>query len=118
MEVRLNDINLNTLFGGGFCTGQGIRLVPGQFGRRWLPDPAEIGLAVASAGTEKLRITERFRRLDLGRLEVETTYDDPSEFKKPFTMREVRLLAPKGEEVLEYVCVENERDVSHMHFEK
>jgi carboxypeptidase family protein len=68
--------------------------------------------------TDKLRVTERFRRLDLGRLEVETTYEDPSEFKKPFTMREVRLLAPKGEEVLEYVCAENERDVSHMHFEK
>jgi hypothetical protein len=68
--------------------------------------------------TEKLRITERFRRLDLGRLELETTYDDPSEFKKPFTTREVRLLAPKDEEVLEYVCAENERDVSHMRFEK
>jgi hypothetical protein len=68
--------------------------------------------------TEKLRITERFRRLDLGRLELETTYDDPSEFKKPFTTREVRLLAPKDEEVLEYVCAENERDLSHMRFEK
>lgn len=68
--------------------------------------------------TEKLRVTERFRRLDLGRLEVETTYEDPSEFKKPFTVREVRLLAPEDEEVLEYVCAENERDVLHMHFEK
>ena len=66
--------------------------------------------------TEKLRIIERFRRLDLGRLEVETTYDDPSEFKKPFTTREVRLLAPKDVDVLEYVCAENERDVSHMRF--
>jgi hypothetical protein len=66
--------------------------------------------------TEKLHITERFRRLELGRLEVETTYDDPSEFKKPFTTREVRSLAPKDEEVLEYVCTENERDVSHMRF--
>jgi hypothetical protein len=68
--------------------------------------------------TEKLRITERFRRLDLGRLEVETTYDDPSEFKKPFTMREVRLLAPKDWEVQEYVCAENEKDMSHMRFDK
>jgi len=49
---------------------------------------------------------------------VETTYDDPSEFKKPFTTREVRLLAPKDEEVLEYVCNENEKDVVHMQFEK
>jgi hypothetical protein len=67
--------------------------------------------------TEKLGITERFRRLDLGRLEVETTYDDASEFKKPFTTREVRLLAPKDVEVLEYVCNENEKDVTHMRFQ-
>ena len=66
--------------------------------------------------TGKLHIAERFRRLDLGRLEVETTYDDPSAFKMPFSTREVRLLAPKDEEVLEYVCTENERDVSHMRF--
>jgi hypothetical protein len=68
--------------------------------------------------TEKLRISERFRRLDLGHLEVETTYDDPSEFKKPFTTREVQSLAPNDWEVLEYVCNENERDVAHTHFEK
>ena len=68
--------------------------------------------------TEKLRISERFRRLDLGHLEVETTYDDASEFKKPFTTREVRSLAPKDWEVLEYVCNENEKDAVHTHFEK
>ena len=37
--------------------------------------------------TETLRVTERFRRLDLGHLEVLTTYDDPSVFQKPFTTR-------------------------------
>ena len=68
--------------------------------------------------TEKLRITERFRRLDLGHLEVETTYDDASTFKHPFANRQVRSLAPKGEEVLEYVCAENERDVAHMKFDQ
>jgi hypothetical protein len=64
--------------------------------------------------TEKLHVTERYRRLDLGHLEVETTYEDPSEFKKPFTMRQVNTFAPNDEEVLEYVCAENNRDVPHL----
>jgi carboxypeptidase family protein len=64
--------------------------------------------------TGKLHLTERYRRLDLGHLEVETTYEDPSEFKKPFTMRQVSTLAPKDEEVLEYVCAENNRDLPHL----
>ena len=64
--------------------------------------------------TEKLRVTERFRRLDLGHVEVLTTYDDPSVFKKPFTTRQVRSLAPKDWEILEYVCTENNRDLPHL----
>ena len=64
--------------------------------------------------TEKLHITERFRRLDLGHLEAVTTYDDPGSFKKPFTSRKVSSLAPKDIEVLEYVCAENNRDLPHL----
>lgn len=64
--------------------------------------------------TEKLRITERFRRLDLGHLEVERTHDDPGAFQQPFTTREVHPLRPKDEEVSEYVCAENNRDVPHL----
>jgi hypothetical protein len=83
----------------------------------WIGDPS-FRFFAGFPQTEKLRITERFRRPDLGHLEVETTYDDPSMFKQPFTTREVRSLAPKDEEVPEYVCVENERDVSHMKFDQ
>jgi hypothetical protein len=66
--------------------------------------------------TEKLHITERFRRSELGRLDIETTYNDPSVFKKPLATRELRLLAPKDEEVPEYVCNENEKDASRVKF--
>ena len=45
--------------------------------------------------TEKLRVTERFLRPDLGHLEVETAYDNPGTFKKPFKARFVKKLAPK-----------------------
>jgi carboxypeptidase family protein len=63
--------------------------------------------------TEKLHITERFRRPDLGHLEREVTFDDPSTFKKPWKLKRVSALAPQDIEVLEYVCAENNKDVEH-----
>jgi hypothetical protein len=72
------------------------------------------GLSQDAPRTEKLHVTERFRRPDLGHLEVETTYDDPGAYKKPFNTRYVKALAAKDAEILEYVCAENERDVRHL----
>jgi hypothetical protein len=43
--------------------------------------------------TKNLRVTERFRRLDVGRLEVERTFDDPGYLRQPFTTTEVKDLA-------------------------
>lgn len=63
--------------------------------------------------TEMQRVTERFRRPDLGHLEVEVTVDDPSAFQKPWTMKRVHSLAPKDVDILEYICEENERDRTH-----
>ena len=64
--------------------------------------------------TEKLHIVERYRRPDLGHLEREITFDDSTAFKKPWTLKRVSSLAPKGTELLEYVCAENNRDVEHL----
>ncbi len=72
------------------------------------------GLAQNLPHTEMLRVTERFRRPNLGHLEVETTYDDPGAFKRPFKTRYVKTLAPRDWETLEYVCNENNRDVQHV----
>jgi hypothetical protein len=63
--------------------------------------------------TEQMRVTERFRRPDLGHLEVELTFDDPGAFKKPFKLKRVSTLAPDNFELFEYVCAENNRDVQH-----
>jgi Carboxypeptidase regulatory-like domain len=62
--------------------------------------------------TEKLHVTQRLRRPDLGHLEVETTYDDPGAFKKPSTFKMVNTLAP-DEEVDEVVC-ENNQYLEHV----
>ena len=63
--------------------------------------------------TEKLRITERYRRPDLGHLEFEFTIDDPGAYVKPWTIKKISDLTP-DDEVREFICTENNKDVEHM----
>jgi hypothetical protein len=63
--------------------------------------------------TERLHVIERFRRIDLGHLEKEVTIDDPGAYVKPWTIKKAAILAPAGFEMQEYVCNENNRDVTH-----
>ena len=64
--------------------------------------------------TEQMHITERYRRPDMGHLEIEMTFDDPGTFTKPWTMKQVRALAPKDLELGELICNENEKDREHL----
>jgi hypothetical protein len=63
--------------------------------------------------TEKMHLTERYRRPDLGHIEIEFTIEDPDTFIKPWVIKKVADLAPT-EEVEEVICTENERDREHM----
>jgi hypothetical protein len=63
--------------------------------------------------TEKMHITERYHRVDLGHLEIEFSIEDPDTFVKPWVIKRAAELAP-NEEIQEYVCTENERDLQHM----
>ena len=63
--------------------------------------------------TEQLHIVERYRRPNLGRLEFEVTITDPGAYTRPFTMRGHSTLQPDAE-LLEYICNENNQDVSHI----
>jgi len=63
--------------------------------------------------TEMLHVTQRLRRPDLGHIEKEITIEDPGTFRKPWQVRDTWELAP-GEEIAEYICHENERDVPHL----
>jgi hypothetical protein len=67
----------------------------------------------AEPHTEMLHMTTRLRRLDLGHLEVNVTLEDPGALKKPWKMKGISTLAPKGEEIGEYICNENNQDVEH-----
>lgn len=74
-------------------------------GKTWID---ESGLPT----TESLHIIERFRRPDLGHMEIVNTVDDPKAYTKSwsFTTHPVML---KGE-LMEYICQENNRDVEHL----
>ena len=63
--------------------------------------------------TQKMHITERFHRVDLGHLEIEFSIEDPDTFVKPWVIKRAAELAP-NDEIQEYVCTENERDREHM----
>jgi hypothetical protein len=58
--------------------------------------------------TEKAHIVERYRRPDLGHLEIEIAIDDPGAYLRPWKVRRRLDLAP-AEEILEYICNENHK---------
>jgi hypothetical protein len=63
--------------------------------------------------TENAKITERFRRVNFGRLEIVITVDDPKAYTAPWsvTLNQSILL---DSEMLSYICLENEKSVSHL----
>jgi hypothetical protein len=63
--------------------------------------------------TEAGKITERFHRVNFGKLEIEITVDDPKAYTKPWTVKLTQLLAPDTD-LLDYYCSENEKDVPHL----
>ena len=63
--------------------------------------------------TESGRIIERFRRPNVGNLEIEITVDDPKAFTKPWTVKLNQRLMPDTE-LIEFVCQENNRSLPHL----
>ena len=63
--------------------------------------------------TESAKVTERFRRPSFGTLEIQITVDDPKAYTAPWTItlnQRIKL----DTELLEYVCLENERSRGHL----
>ena len=58
--------------------------------------------------TEALTLTERIRRVNYGQLDIEVTIDDPKTYTKPFTVRIEQQIAANGEELIEFICHENQ----------
>jgi hypothetical protein len=59
-----------------------------------------------------MRLTERFRRVDFGHLELSMTIDDPRAYTKPWTVRTVMNLLPDTE-LIEAFCDGHEKTMEH-----
>ncbi|MEP7353433.1 MAG: carboxypeptidase-like regulatory domain-containing protein [Acidobacteriota bacterium] len=64
--------------------------------------------------TEQLHVIERYTRPDLGHLDLEVTVDDPGAYTRPWKIRRRMALAPKTEEIQEYICNEGSNGAAHM----
>jgi hypothetical protein len=60
--------------------------------------------------TSGLQLTERYRRVNYGRVEIDITVTDPKAYTRPFTVRVNWRLLP-GDELIEFVCNENQKFV-------
>lgn len=64
-----------------------------------------------SPSSEELTITERFRRINAGRIEIDITIDDPGAYTEPFDVRVEHDLMPDTN-LIEWVC-EDERSTQY-----
>jgi hypothetical protein len=63
--------------------------------------------------TAAARVTERFRRLNFGNLQIDVTIDDPKAYTRPWTVR-VNQEILLDTDLIEFVCQENERFTSRL----
>jgi hypothetical protein len=63
--------------------------------------------------TTEAKITERFRRPNYGRIEIDVTVDDAKAYTRPWTVR-INWRLGADEELIEFVCNENNLDVRHL----
>jgi hypothetical protein len=63
--------------------------------------------------SEEMHITERYRRRDVGHLDVETTIEDLKFYNRPFSFKVTHLLEVDSD-IVEYYCNEAEKDLAHM----
>src|SRR5262249_9384985 len=63
--------------------------------------------------SEGLRVTERYRRLDIGHLDLKVTLEDAKVYARPWTIP-IAVDLVTDTEMLEYVCNENQKDYDHL----
>jgi len=63
--------------------------------------------------TEDAKVTERFHRLNFGNMDVDVTVNDPKAYTAPWTVK-IHQYIVLNTEMIDYFCLENERDVRHL----
>ena len=67
---------------------------------------------VGHTHSDAMRVIEKFRRRDLGHMDITVTIADPKTFTRPITFTQSTTLTPDSD-LLEYFCSENEQDSAH-----
>ena len=63
--------------------------------------------------TDAAKITERYRRVNYCKIEIEITVNDPKAYTKPFTVK-VNQFITLNSELIDYFCMQNEKDTPHL----
>ena len=63
--------------------------------------------------TDALQLTERFRRINYGHMELSVTVDDPKAYSRPWTAQTMKFVLQPDTELVEQLC-ENNRDFDHL----
>ena len=103
------ELDMDLWYGDSIGHWEGDTLVVDRvgFNERLWTDP------VAHPHSDKLHVIERYSRPDFGHLEKDVTVEDPGVLAKPWSFKSVADLAA-GEEIREFICAENNRDIPHM----
>jgi hypothetical protein len=64
--------------------------------------------------SDALHTVERYRRRNFGTLDVTLTIDDPKAYSHQWTVNQGPARLILGQDLLEYVCTENNKDVEHL----
>ena len=63
--------------------------------------------------TDAAKMTERFRRVNYGTMEIEMTIDDAKAYTRPWTIKLIHKIV-LDTDLIDYMCVENERDAGRL----
>ena len=66
-----------------------------------------------AVATEEIKVTERFTRPRIGRVDIDVTIDDPKAYTKPWSVKLAWRLVPDTD-LIESICEENNKDLPHM----
>jgi hypothetical protein len=118
----------NTTYRQIFTDGRPLRVDPeppwiGYSSGKWVGDTLVIetngfrdGLWLDHNGspmTDAAKLTERIRRVNYGRLEIELTVDDPKAYTAPWTVKLNQDIV-LDTELIDYACLENEKDIPNL----
>jgi hypothetical protein len=81
----------------------------GSNGQTWLDTNKE------RLTSNKMHVVERFSRPDYNHINYVVTVDDPVYYTKPWTNTRVFVLMKPGQEIMEYSCDENNKEIKEGH---